>query len=97
MSSSMLVGQKCTLMKCCDVPNISLRLLNPSNDLFLYQKVVNHLKYTANVCYNESIEGFGSVVTQVQNLSPKTPFGEFLLYKAKNYLVFVPKLVQTWA
>ena len=53
------------------------------------------MKYTANVCYNESIEGFGSVVTQVQNLSPKTPFKKFLLYKAKNYLVFVPKLVQT--
>ena len=39
------------------------------------------MKYTANVCYNKSIEGFGSVVTQVQNLSPKTPFGEFLLFK----------------
>ena len=41
--------------------------------------MVNHSKYIANVCYNESIEGFGSVVTQVQNFSPKTPFGEFLL------------------
>ena len=38
------------------------------------------MKYIANVYYNESIEGFGSVVTQVQNFSPKTLFGEFFCY-----------------
>lgn len=48
--------------------------------------MVNHLKYIANVCYNESIRGFGSVVTQVQNLSPKTPFGEFLLLYIKTII-----------
>ena len=48
--------------------------------------MVNHLKYIANVYYNENIEGFGSVVTQVQNFSPKTPFGEFLLLYIKTII-----------
>lgn len=43
------------------------------------------MKYTANVCYNESIEGFGSVVTQVQNLSSKTPFGGVFVILCQNH------------
>ena len=33
--------------------------------------MTNRLNYLASVCYTTSIEGFGSVVTQVQNLSPR--------------------------
>ena len=44
------------------------------------------MKYIANVCYNEGIEGLGSVVTQVHNFSPKTPFGEFLLLYIKTII-----------
>lgn len=44
------------------------------------------MKHIANVCYNESIEGFGSVVTQVQNFSPKTPRREFLLLYIKTII-----------